>query len=95
LERKRTFIDFLKIEIGQKIKDKLKLLEYEEKRNTLRKYSINDRTTEVILAKKIPLIIDYYTSWVDNDGMLNIRDDIYGIDKILLEYLKSNMLLQD
>lgn len=34
----------------------------------------------VKLDKKIPVSIIYYTAWVDNAGLLNFRDDIYGHD---------------
>jgi len=82
-------IDYLKIEIGQRVDDKSKKSEYYQKRSSLRnrKYSIKDKTTEVILEKKIPLFIDYYTAWVDDNGAINFRDDIYRRDKLLVEYL--------
>jgi murein L,D-transpeptidase YcbB/YkuD len=82
-------IDYLKIEIGQRVDDKSKISEYYEKRSSLRnrKYSTKDKTTEVILDKKIPLFIDYYTAWVDDSGAINFRDDIYRRDKVLAEYL--------
>ncbi len=31
----------------------------------------------------IPVIITYYTAWVDDNGLLNFRDDIYGHDSKL------------
>ena len=84
-------IDYLKIEIGQRVDDKSIKSEYYKKRSSLRnrKYSSENKTTEVILDKKIPLYIDYYTAWVDNNGALNFRDDIYRRDKLLGEYLFS------
>jgi murein L,D-transpeptidase YcbB/YkuD len=84
-------IDYLKIEIGQRVDDKSKISEYYQKRSLLRnrKYSTEDKTTEVILDKKIPLFIDYYTAWVDDNGAINFRDDIYRRDKLLVEYLLS------
>jgi murein L,D-transpeptidase YcbB/YkuD len=33
----------------------------------------------------IPVIITYYTAWVDDNGKLNFRDDIYGHDKDLAQ----------
>jgi L,D-transpeptidase YcbB len=27
------------------------------------------------------VFITYYTAWVDEDGRLNFRDDVYGHDK--------------
>lgn len=42
-----------------------------------------NQTTEkgVKLKEAVPVFIIYYTSWVDNDGDLNFRDDVYSHDK--------------
>ena len=45
------------------------------------------KTTNVVLDKKIPLFVDYYTAWVDENGDINFRDDIYRKDEILKSYL--------
>ena len=34
----------------------------------------------VKLKKPVPVIIRYYTAWVDEHGLLNFRDDIYKHD---------------
>lgn len=39
----------------------------------------------VKLKKPVPVIITYYTAWVDENGLLNFRDDIYDHDKDLME----------
>jgi murein L,D-transpeptidase YcbB/YkuD len=39
----------------------------------------------VKLSKPIPVMITYYTAWVDEEGLLNFRDDIYSHDKDLRE----------
>ena len=82
-------MDFLKIEIGQKVEDKSKISEYKKVREKLRRNKKDNKTTEILLSKKIPLYIDYYTAWVDEDGTINFRDDVYNKDKILLEQLLS------
>jgi murein L,D-transpeptidase YcbB/YkuD len=33
----------------------------------------------------IPVLITYYTAWVDDSGKLNFREDIYGHDSDLAE----------
>lgn len=81
-------LDFLKIEIGQKVDDQLIKNEYAKVRDSLRKGNSYGVTTEVKLTKKIPLFIDYYTTWVDEEGHFNYRDDVYSRDPILLESLK-------
>ncbi len=35
----------------------------------------------VKLNNPVPVFITYYTAWVDQNGVLNFRDDIYGHDK--------------
>lgn len=34
----------------------------------------------VKLKQPVPVFITYYTAWVDDNGLLNFRDDIYGHD---------------
>ncbi len=41
----------------------------------------------VTLPKTIPVFIVYFTSWVDKNGMLNFRNDIYGHDNKMSEKL--------
>jgi L,D-transpeptidase YcbB len=41
------------------------------------------QSRSVILKQRTPLFIDYYTAWVDGDGVLQFRDDIYGKDAVL------------
>jgi len=37
----------------------------------------------VTLKQKIPVYVTYLTAWVDKDGTVNFRRDVYGRDKIL------------
>lgn len=39
-----------------------------------------DKEKYVKLKKPVPVIITYYTAWVDEAGLLNFRDDIYSHD---------------
>ena len=34
----------------------------------------------VKVKKPIPVVVTYYTAWVDENGQLNFREDIYGHD---------------
>lgn len=85
--------DYLKIEIGQTINDKTKISEYYRKRSELRRNTSYGKTTELKLEKKIPLFIDYYTAWVDADGRLQLREDVYDRDKVLLTYLAPKRII--
>ncbi len=80
-------IDFLKIEIGQRVDDKAVIAEYQSKRSALRRNSSFGKTTEIVLDRKIPIFIDYYTAWVDEEGNVNFREDVYRKDKILADYI--------
>ncbi len=43
----------------------------------------------VTLDKTVPVLIVYFTAWVDQDGQLNFRKDIYGHDEKMGEKLFS------
>jgi L,D-transpeptidase YcbB len=44
--------------------------------------AMNSRVEQFVKVKDpIPVIITYYTTWVDNNGSLRFADDIYGHDK--------------
>jgi len=44
-----------------------------------------NQTTEkpVKLKDRVPVFIIYYTAWVDNDGLVHFRDDVYQHDQEL------------
>jgi L,D-transpeptidase YcbB len=46
----------------------------------------------VNLKKRIPVIITYYTSWVDENGLINFRDDIYSHDVSIAKKMFVNPL---
>ncbi len=41
----------------------------------------SDEEKYVSVGKPVSVFITYYTTWVDNNGVLNFRNDIYGHDK--------------
>jgi L,D-transpeptidase YcbB len=41
------------------------------------------------LQRTVPVFIGYFTAWVDRDGKLNFRNDIYGHDKKMAARLFS------
>ena len=45
---------------------------------------MNGRRQTVVLDDPIPVHLVYFTAWVDADGTMNFRDDIYGRDRELL-----------
>ncbi len=42
---------------------------------------------KVMLKRKVPVFIGYFTAWVDRNGKLNLRKDIYGHDHRLAKEL--------
>jgi L,D-transpeptidase YcbB len=45
---------------------------------------------DVKLKTTVPVIITYYTTWVDHQGVLNFADDIYGHDKEIAKKMFLN-----
>lgn len=50
----------------------------------------SDKETNVKLNSAVPVLITYYTAWVDDNGLLHFADDIYGHDKAALKQIFSN-----
>ena len=45
----------------------------------------SDKEKYVKLNNAVPVLITYYTAWVDDNGALHFADDIYGHDKTVIE----------
>lgn len=60
--------------------------------NTEKIVSAMNQTTEKVVKLKeaIPVFIIYYTAWVNADGQLNFRDDVYSHDKEVLQKMFIN-----
>lgn len=82
-------IDYLKIEVGQKVENQLIISDYNSKRSELRKNSSYGVTTELRLDKPVPVIIDYYTTWADDKDQINYREDVYNNDKVLFDSIQQ------
>jgi len=51
--------------------------------------AMNDSLPSTVLLKKhYQVNIEYFTAWVDEDGLVNFREDIYGHDKAQLRHLR-------
>jgi L,D-transpeptidase YcbB len=47
-----------------------------------------NRKTPLRLSHSVPIDIIYLTSWVDDNGQIVFRDDVYGYDKLQLSTMK-------
>jgi murein L,D-transpeptidase YcbB/YkuD len=65
------------------------LLKHDSKWNkgAIKTASTSGKQRVVHLPKEVPVYLLYWTAWVDADGLLNFRDDIYKRDKPLVRAL--------
>jgi L,D-transpeptidase YcbB len=64
--------------------------------SSIKKAMVKGTATKISLTKKYEVRLEYNTAWVDNEGNLNFREDIYGHDKKQLAQLNpasKNMTL--
>jgi murein L,D-transpeptidase YcbB/YkuD len=47
------------------------------------KKAMNSGEEQFVNISKVPVYILYFTTWVDSEGKLQVRNDIYGLDKTL------------
>jgi murein L,D-transpeptidase YcbB/YkuD len=49
------------------------------------------RTTRIDLPRPMPIVLTYYTAWVDESGILQFREDIYARDEAVLAALDDRL----
>jgi murein L,D-transpeptidase YcbB/YkuD len=49
----------------------------------------NPEPTNIGLPKKTPIYITYITCWADEDGKIQYRPDVYGLDIVLYAHLRN------
>jgi len=60
-------------------------IDFEKSQKTLK----GKKSVHMKLSQKVPVDIVYLTAWVDYDGVLQFRDDIYRYDKMQLKSYKE------
>lgn len=80
-------LDFFKIEIGERVADVGVKKEFAARRSALRRNRSFGPTTELVLEQNVPLYIEYFTAWVDKNGQINFREDVYRKDETLLNLM--------
>ena len=48
-----------------------------------------DKNQWITLKKQIPVYVEYHTVWVDDEGIVQFRDDIYGYEKKLFKHSQN------
>jgi len=61
--------------------------ESQQKVGEVDRYLAKPRTVVVKLSKPLPIYLVYWTAWVDEDGQVQFRDDIYSRDSKMLALL--------
>jgi len=54
----------------------------------------NPAPTTIYLPKKVPVYITYVTCWADENGALQFRKDVYGLDIVLYDHLQKYLNTQ-
>jgi L,D-transpeptidase YcbB len=57
--------------------------------DTIMKYITDEEKRAVYLDEKVPVHIVYFTAWVEEDGMLHFRDDVYEFDKLSMAHFRK------
>lgn len=50
--------------------------------NAIERAIAESRTTRINLKEKVPVYLMYWTTWIDDKGVLQVRDDVYDRDLI-------------
>jgi L,D-transpeptidase YcbB len=54
----------------------------------------NGRTQNITLKKRVPVLLTYWTAWVDPEGRVNFRRDLYGQDAKWAQALDAEFRLR-
>ena len=53
------------------------------------------RAKYIVLPAKVPVYLTYITAWVDEQRILQIRNDIYGLDDLLYKEMKAREMIAE
>jgi murein L,D-transpeptidase YcbB/YkuD len=56
----------------------------------VKKAMMDELPQTIILKKPYRIQLEYRTAWVDEAGLINFREDIYGHDRRQMEWLQTN-----
>lgn len=58
-------------------------------RQKINEYMHKEEPVDVPLSEKVPVFIEYHTSWMGSDGNIHFREDVYGHDSKQMEPLQE------
>lgn len=95
LDDKKWEIDDIRMAIGLEPEDKKDKKKFKKRMEDFKKWkelaekdSVKLETKSIFFKKQIPITINYYTAFVDTNGYLEFRDDLYKRDIPIIEKLK-------
>ncbi|MBI5540987.1 MAG: L,D-transpeptidase family protein, partial [Bacteroidia bacterium] len=95
LDDKKWEIDDIRMAIGLEPEDKKDKKKFKKRMEDFKKWkelaekdSVKLETKSIFFKKQIPITINYYTAFVDTNGYLQFRDDLYKRDIPIIEKLK-------
>jgi murein L,D-transpeptidase YcbB/YkuD len=73
------------------------LLKHDPKwnRQTIKAAAVSGKQRIVNLPQQVPVFLLYWTAWIDENGWLNFRDDIYNRDKPMVRALYQEIGISD
>jgi murein L,D-transpeptidase YcbB/YkuD len=74
--------DKIRYSIQQKVVTK-------QAKNLVKENPASMKLGTILLSKKIPLLINYFTFSMDSAGEIIFRDDIYELDKYVIDLLNK------
>jgi len=80
------------VKYSDKIKYKKQLEDFKKWQELFEKDSVKLETKKIILKKDVPIVINYFTAFVDTNGFVNYRDDLYKRDLIIKKVINKYSL---
>lgn len=80
----------IRVERPFELAERLLTLNSSWTRENIRQARRENEPVKAVLDKSVPVHLQYWTTWVDKTGTLQIRKDVYGRDRRLVDALRSD-----
>lgn len=81
----------IRVERPFELAERLLTLNSSWTQENIRQARQENEPVKAILDKSVPVHLQYWTTWVDKAGTLQIRKDVYGRDRRLVDALRSDV----